>query len=207
MSASLIGRDTTTQGSWIGVYGAQGYDVIGNAAKLPAYATVTPSSQLSFVWAASTSDTRALQTANGSSRIASCWYGNSPFSVDVDFTDGNLHTLTLYVVDWDTSARAEQIQISNASTGSVLDTETVTAFHGGVYLRWSVSGNLMIKFTKTAGANAVLSGIFFDAPPVTGNAVSATSMNLGNTVQAASGTAAAHLACAHRRGAVHWPRL
>ena len=39
---SFIGEDTTTEGNWIGTYGTQGYDVIGDAASLPSYATITP---------------------------------------------------------------------------------------------------------------------------------------------------------------------
>ena len=38
-TATFIEQDTTTQGSWIGTYGSQGYDVIGNATSLPSYAT------------------------------------------------------------------------------------------------------------------------------------------------------------------------
>ena len=41
-TASFIAQDTTTQGNWIRTYGSQGYDVIGDAASLPSYATVTP---------------------------------------------------------------------------------------------------------------------------------------------------------------------
>ncbi len=46
-SASFVGQDATTKGSWIGTYGAQGYDAIGYTAALPTYATVTPSSDTS----------------------------------------------------------------------------------------------------------------------------------------------------------------
>ena len=35
-------RHAPTQGNWIGAYGSQGYNVIGNATSYPAYATVTP---------------------------------------------------------------------------------------------------------------------------------------------------------------------
>jgi hypothetical protein len=80
--------------------------------------------------------------------------------VDVNLSDGKTHDLELYFLDWDTNARSEQIQISNAATGTVLDTETISSFHSGVYLDWSVSGNLVITITKTGGANAVLSGLF-----------------------------------------------
>ena len=97
--------------------------------------------------------------------------GTGPsFTVDVNLTDGNTHDLELYFLDWDSTSRAEQVQISNAATGAVLNTETVTSFHSGEYLEWAVSGNLLITFTTTAGANAVLSGLFLDstsAPAVT----------------------------------------
>ena len=79
-----------------------------------------------------------------------------------DLTDGQSHDLELYFLDWDSTARSEQVQISNAATGAVLDTETVSSFHCGVYLNWQVSGNVVITITKLAGANAVLSGLFFD---------------------------------------------
>jgi len=163
-TVSFIKQDTTTQGTWIGTYGSQGYDVIGNAASLPSYTTVTPAGQASYTWAASSTDPRALQNAGGSGRIAACWYSASSFTVDVNLTDGQTHDLELYFLDWDSTARSEKVQISNASTGAVLNTETVTSFHSGVYLDWAVSGNVDITVTHLAGANAVLSGLFFDPP-------------------------------------------
>ena len=54
------------------------------------------------------------------------------------------------------------MQISNAATGAVLDTETISSFSSGVYLEWAVSGNVLITITRQAGANAVLSGLFLD---------------------------------------------
>jgi hypothetical protein len=169
-SAAFIGEDTTTEGNWIGTYGMQGYDVINNAASIPSYATVTPSGQTSYTWAASTTDPRALQTAGGTGRIAACWYSSGSFTVDVNMTVGQTHDLELYFLDWDSTARAEQVTLTSAVTGAVLDTEAVSSFHSGVYLQWMVSGNVRITITKTAGANAVLSGLFFD-PPSTSSAV------------------------------------
>ena len=61
------------------------------------------------------------------------------------------------------------MQISNAGTGTVLDTETISSFTNGVYLDWKVSGNLVITITSEAGANAVLNGLFLD-PTVSGSA-------------------------------------
>src|SRR5271157_5205864 len=96
--------------------------------------------------------------ASGSGRIAACWYSNPSFTVNVNLTDGQAHDLELYFLDWDNKGRAEQIQISTAS-GTVLDIESISSFTRGVYLDWQVSGDLVIKITRTAGANAVLNGL------------------------------------------------
>jgi hypothetical protein len=39
------------------------------------------------------------------------------------------------------------VQISDAYSGTVLDTETISSFNSGVYLNWAVSGNIVIKIT------------------------------------------------------------
>ena len=167
-AASFVGSNTTTQGNWIGAYGAQGYNVIGNAASYPAYAIVMPSGQSTYTWAASTSDPRALQTAGGTGRTAACWFSDAGFSIDVDLTGGQTHALALYAVDWDGhNGRSEQIQITDAATGSVLDTEAVSSFSGGAYLQWNVSGHIVIKVTTLNAYNAVLSGLFFDPAATT----------------------------------------
>ncbi len=140
VTAAFIKQDVATQGTWINTYGAQGNDVIGDTARLPSYATVTATGQSSYTWAATSTDTRALQNPGGSGRIAACWYSPSSFTVNVNLTDGQLHDLELYVVDWDTTSRSETVKMTNASTGAVLDTETVSSFHSGVYLDYAVSG-------------------------------------------------------------------
>ena len=54
--ATYLGEDTTTEGTWIGVYGSQGYNVINatNGVDYPSYATVTPAGNKPYTWAAST---------------------------------------------------------------------------------------------------------------------------------------------------------
>src|SRR5204862_53243 len=131
-TASLVKQDSTTQGNWIGAYGSQGYNVIANATSYPAYAVVTPADQSTFTWAASTTDPRALQTADGTGRIAACWFAGPSFTVEVYLTDGQAHNLALYAVDWDHLQRSEQIQVTDAGTGAVLDTQTLGSFTGGV---------------------------------------------------------------------------
>ena len=172
-AATYLSQDSTSEGTWIGTYGTQGYDLIGGTSSIPSYATLTPSGQSSYTWAATSTDPRALQTASGTSRIAACWYSYSSFSVDVNFTDGQLHNLELYFVDWDTTVRSESVTISDAVTGAMLSTQTVSSFHSGAYLEWAVSGNVLITFTKLSGVDAVLSGLFFDPATVSNAALAA----------------------------------
>ena len=166
-SAVFAGIDTATQGSWNGVYGGDGYNVINDAASYPAYAQVAPSGQSSYTWAPSTSDVRGLQKAtNPSDRLAATWYGDT-FSIDLNLTDGNVHRVGLYVVDWDFAGRGETLEVHNAATNALLDTRTVSAFNNGQYVMWNIQGHVTVRVIRTAGVNAVVSGVFFggNAPP------------------------------------------
>ena len=53
-------------------------------------------------------DPRALQRASpqATDRLAATWYSGSPFTIDVNLTDGQTHAVSLYAVDWDTTTRA-----------------------------------------------------------------------------------------------------
>ncbi len=168
--ATFVKTDSATEGNWIGVYGAQGYDIVSGPSRLPANDTITPGGQSTYTWTTTSSDPRALQVPGSSNRVAAVWYSATSFTVNVNLADGQSHDLELYFDDWDSKGRAEQVQISDAGTGKVLDTETISSFSSGVYLNWQVSGNLVITITRTAGANAVLNGLFLDPtsspPPV-----------------------------------------
>src|SRR5262249_59071127 len=58
-TATFVKADTTDQGNWQKVFGAQGYNVIRASARYPSYATVTPSGPSRVVWSKSTPDVRA----------------------------------------------------------------------------------------------------------------------------------------------------
>ena len=104
-SATFVKMDTTTQGNWKSVYGADGYNVIGDGASNPSYVTPVASGQSSYTWAASTSDPRALQKAtNPADRIAATWFSTTPFTIDMNISDTATHQVALYFLDWDGTA-------------------------------------------------------------------------------------------------------
>jgi len=130
---------------------------------LPAFALVGVTGGTPYTWAASTTDVRALQTASGSStRIASAYYAASNFAISVNLTDGNMHKISLYLLDWDGGARSETISIMDAESHTVLDTQTFSSFQNGEWAVWNVAGNVVIQVVGTGGANAVVSGVFVD---------------------------------------------
>ncbi|MGA3293854.1 MAG: hypothetical protein ABSE45_07720 [Candidatus Acidiferrales bacterium] len=159
--ANFVHLDTTTQGNWHGVYGADGYSVAQDSQSLPSYATFTSQNYLNWIWASNPADQRALQTGNNTGRIAATWYNYVPFSMDVNFTDTNTHQFSMYAVDWDSQGRTETIQILDATSNAVLNTQTISSFTGGVYLVWNISGHVTIAITSNTGPNAVISGVFF----------------------------------------------
>jgi hypothetical protein len=161
-SASFVKVDSTTEGSWKNNYGVTGYQLAMDAVKMPSFASVSFVNKNDFNWVGTTRDIRALQKVNSNrDRFAKAWFNNT-FNIAVNQTDNNTHQIALYVLDWDSSARAQTIQVLNAQTNNVLDTQTVSSFNGGKYLVWNIKGNVIFKVTSTAGTNAVVSGIFFD---------------------------------------------
>jgi uncharacterized membrane protein YkoI len=159
-NAQFLRTDTTTKGTWKGVYGTEGYGLAKEPAHYPTSARVTISGGTDWVWNASTTDARALQHTD-SGRFAATWFG-SVFNIDVTLTDGAAHEVALYALDWD-GGRTQRVEIVDAASGAVLDTRTVSSFGGGQYLVYSVKTSVRFRITRTAGANAVVSGIFIDS--------------------------------------------
>jgi hypothetical protein len=159
-------QDTETGGDWKGVYGKQGFVIEGDSQRLPTFARVNVGTSQTFTWASSTSDPRALQrAASATDGIAAAWFDASGFKIDVNLTDGKTHRISLYSVDWDIRNRSQRYDVLD-NRGAVLDSRTLNRFSDGAYLSWIVSGHVQFRITRTAGPNAVVSGIFIDDPGI-----------------------------------------
>jgi hypothetical protein len=163
-SVRYLGVNSTAGGTWKGAFGADGYQIIGETSRQPSYATVTASGKSDHVWNWSTADAAAVQRANSSDRLAACWYASSGFDLRVNISDSQTHKVSFYALDWDMNNRAQSVQVLDASTGAVLHTTSLSSFQRGAYLSYDVKGSLIFRFTRIAGANAVISALFFDPP-------------------------------------------
>jgi hypothetical protein len=164
-ASATFALDQSTQGSWKGTYGVDGFNIPFQGGAFPAYASVTFSGASQWVWNYGTSNLAGVQKPNGTDRIASCWYASDNYSAEINITDGKSHRVALYCLDWDAAGRRQSVTITDVTSGAVLNTQTVTAFSKGAWLVWDISGRVRVTVKALAG-NAVASGLFFGGNPV-----------------------------------------
>ena len=59
---------------------------------------------------------------------------------------------------------AQRVDVLDAATGAVLDSRSVSAFSGGTWMSWDLSGRVKLRVVNGVGYNAVLSALTFDTP-------------------------------------------
>lgn len=179
----FVARDTATGGDWGGVYGRDGhllFNYDGNGVhrdRTPSYVTsVEPWRQgwsgcRDAVWQAGTDERRAPAPdhGNGIPRTAGCVYTTTPspggmtMPIDLTVAPGSRYRLAMYFVDWDSVARRLAVEVFDLETRNlVAPEELVDDFHDGAYLVYECDRSVRIRVAHVLGANAVLSGLFFD---------------------------------------------
>ena len=157
---------TAPQGSWVGAYGADGYDLLAwngssDLSALP-QSTLAVDSGAQYQWNTATADVRALQSPDLTSRRATTAYQGSQLRLHLTFNSAYSGTVHLYALDWDSNARRESITINDGSGPRIAIVGT--AFNDGAWIHASITvaagGQVAITVDSTAGANAVLSGVF-----------------------------------------------
>ncbi len=162
---------TAGEGGWVGAVGSAGYDLAGwdgptgDVSYLP-NATLSLVQGSRYQWAAHTEDGRALSEPGQLTRNAAAYYDPNQIQVKLSFSAAYNGTLHLYAVDWDTTERRETISV-NGQTATLS-----SSFNKGVWVTFPINvaagETVTITVDRTAGANAVLSGIFLGeagAPP------------------------------------------
>lgn len=150
------------QGNWVGAYGSAGYDLAAwngssDLLSLPSV-SLSLAQGSRYVWSGATADVRALQSPNTLTREAATYYDGSQVRINVKFNSPYTGALHLYAVDWDSHARREFVSVGGQTAALSSD------FNQGAWLSFPVSAaageTVPIVVDRSAGSNAVLSGIF-----------------------------------------------
>ncbi len=111
------------QGTWAGAVGSAGYALAGwnGATDLTSLsnATLTVEQASRYTWAGPTSDVRALQSPDRSTRIAATYYDPNEIRLKLTFKEAYAGTLRLYAVDWDSAGRREVISVNGGQHRAV----------------------------------------------------------------------------------------
>ena len=174
-AATFLNRDADTSGRWKGAYGGDGFEVLGDSARLPDYASVTAAGAQALVWPPAANDDRGLQRANAPGNVAAAWSSPGILTLDVAMQDAQPHRVSLYMVDIDVQTRRQKVEVLDLA-GQVLDARDLNDLAAGVYLSWTINGRVQIRVTNSNPAtNAVVSGLFFGpAGPAAGPGLSPT---------------------------------
>ena len=158
--ALFLGSDDLFQGDWLGRYGIAGWRIPNEAEHITPQAYLS-SEDLEYTWPDPHPAAPALQRPSGDSRIASVWYGDAEVQLEVSLNDGRTRVLSLYLLDWDRGDRRSYLEVSDLSSGRVLDSRMVERFEAGQLLRWQVTGTVRVRLIALAG-NAILNAAFLD---------------------------------------------
>jgi hypothetical protein len=183
-SATFVGEDNTTQGNWKSVYGAEGFNIIGDVENYPAQVPVSVSGATLYTEKEPKSGMNWLQKDKSTNPNFASWFSETNFTIDINLSDGQEHQVAVYCLDWDENdGRSQKIEVLDAATNAVLDTRTVNAFGAGRYLVWQLKGHVLIRITHTGipHSNAVISGLFFDPGSAVASNASATFVSEDNT--------------------------
>ena len=155
--------DQAPQGNWVGVYGTDGYALLGWESGGDLVALTNASLSLDqggrYRWASNTAEVRALEDATQTQRRATQWFDDNSLKLHLTFSSAYSGTLHLYAVDWDGTSRRQTVYIDDGSGARSISLGS--SFHDGAWLHFPITvaagGTVSIRADRIAG-QATLSG-------------------------------------------------
>ncbi|MBD2845538.1 hypothetical protein IDH44_10085 [Paenibacillus sp. IB182496] len=186
-----VHTDSTTQGNWVGAYGAEGYVLpffssnrstegrddppAADVALLPAYVdSYSKSGNVSY-WQSNPTGLNSLQLPDASGRKRIAVYTGGSFTYSFQLNDSAQHLFSVFSTDYGAGA-SEIVRFEILDTNNqVLESREVGAVANGKYVSFYVQGSFKLKVTKVSGTRAFAQGFFFDAPvPLTAAGLTVT---------------------------------
>ncbi|TMG61968.1 MAG: fibronectin type III domain-containing protein [Chloroflexi bacterium] len=198
-TGTAVAYSQSPQGNWTDAYGADGYALLNwnggtDLVSLPQSRLVFDQGGR-YLWSSGTTAVQALQSPDASTRHAACFSDGNQIRLHLSFTTAYSGTIHIYVVDWDAIGRRETITVND---GSGPQTANITTdFSQGAWVNVPINvaagGNVTVTVARTAGINAVASGIFLGgaaaapAPPTGLSASAVNASQIGLSWTASSG--------------------
>ena len=134
-----IGPPPSGNGDWVGVRGADGYDLLAWNDQTDLAATQGRTVSLlqgaRWSWGGST-ELRALESPDESQRRAAAWYHSTQLRARIDFPTAYTGNLHVYVIDWDDQGRRQRMTVDDGR-GPQVDDLTAT-FVGGSWVSFPI---------------------------------------------------------------------
>ena len=166
--------DMTTEGNWKGVYGQEGYDIVGDTSSFPSHLKYVPTAfdtnktpsfgnspylpPLTFIYPVAPTSTEYLLKATSNERVDAYWRVGQA-EIDLNLTDGQEHQVALYFLRRGSYQGIIEIQDIN---GKLLDRRTYySSTTEGRYAVWKVSGHVRMLLSADTGVVPMV-GLFID---------------------------------------------
>lgn len=166
-TAVYIGTDTTTGGSWRGVYGGDGfYRASGGVVAIrnqPAWLTAIANNGNSLGWSAAAPSPYDEYT--GSTTTGQVLSNAATAIIDLTVSGSVAHRASVYIWDGGGTARAMKIDVTDTSDVVLATYTTPINLSAGRWSTFEFTGSVRIKITNPAGGTGFLSAVAFDPPP------------------------------------------
>lgn len=168
-TVAFNGRDNVTKGNWVNKYGKSGYIVIGGKRNVTSSISVNYTANHTEMWDSNSTDTCAPYTSTKKDgRVAA---GNTAVLheiIDVKLKDRLKKKVSLYFLDWQHHHRQILVDVIDANTKKVLQSNVLSNFDKGIYFNYTISGHVQFRLTRffydgyKDPGYPTFSGIFFD---------------------------------------------
>lgn len=164
-TAEWVAQDPDVRGHWKDRFGARGVWLAGlnqGVANASGYQVDVLSGTV-FHWPApAAEDVRVPDHPQNGAPQPTCWFANDRLRLRITAPTAEPYRLSLYVMDFDRNGRAAHVTLSDEFAPLAATDVSAADAANGVYLTWTVRGNVYVALEKTAGFNVVLSGVFID---------------------------------------------
>ncbi len=165
-AAKFVGKDPNTSGDWKGKYGREGAMVAGdkNTSEAPKCALVEfRDCEVHTRWATTEKDTgHPMKSGDTQSRSIQEWHAGDQLFIDLELTDGKEHQVSVYMAP---SIRNLTLEVLDADTKAVLDTQSVAGRSPYTYLSWNLKGSVIIhavNLESPESSGIYVAGVFID---------------------------------------------